>query len=58
MEFSDNLYVFYSYLIDLAGLIWEMRKLGAMSTKRQMTRVAALMSTTRGRLSSTGTVLT
>lgn len=48
----------YSYLIDLAGWMCDMRWLGPISTNMQASIVAALMASTMGKSSSMGAVLT
>ena len=48
----------YSYLIDLAGWMCEMRKLGITSMRMQRRRVTTLIRAMSNQLNSTGTVLT
>lgn len=58
-SYLNHLYLdFYSYLIDFAGCTRETRKLGAISTKTLISKVATLSNIIKGKLISTGTVLT
>lgn len=52
------IFAFYSYRMDLAGCMCEMKWLGAISTKMLMSSVPAFRARMMGMFSSTGALLT